>query len=87
MFLLWYFIILFSIQEDYQIKIILHKYIMNNFDSRRVEFLIEHKINPNKMKQWNKQQTDKLDNLITECGIPQHTTLQYIYYLIYYLTI
>ena len=48
---------------------------MNNFDSRRVEFLIAHQINPNKMKQWNKQQTDKLDNLITECGIPQHTTL------------
>ena len=34
---------------------------MNNFDSRRVKFLIEHQINPN-----------KLDNLITECGIP-HT--------------
>jgi hypothetical protein len=60
---------------------------MKNFDSRRVEFLIEHKINANKMKQWNKQQIDKLDNLITECGISQHTTLQYIYYLIYYLTI
>jgi len=60
---------------------------MNNFDSRRVEFLIEHQINPNKMKQWNKQQTDKLDNLITECDTPQHTTLQYIYYLIYYFTV
>ena len=47
---------------------------MKNFDSRRVEFLIEHKINVNVMKQWNKQQTDKLDNLIIE-------------YLIYYLTI
>ena len=58
---------------------------MNNFDSRRVEFLIEHQINPNKMKQWNEQKTDKLDNLITECDIPQNTTLQYIYYLIYYL--
>ena len=44
-------------------------------------------LNQSKMKQWNKQQTDKLDNLITECGISQHTTLQYIYYLIYYLTI
>ena len=87
MFSLWYFIILFSFQEDYQIKIMLSEYIMNNFDSRRVEFLIEHQINANEMKQCNKQQTAKLDNLLTECGIPQHTTLQYIYYLIYYLTI
>ena len=29
--------------------IILCKYIMKNFDSRRVEFLIEHKINANKI--------------------------------------
>jgi len=60
---------------------------MNNFDSRRVEFLIEHKINPNVMKQWGKTQTDKLDNLIYECDNPQHTTLQYMYYLMYYFTI
>jgi len=37
---------------------------MNNFDSRRVEFLIEHKINPKVMKEWGKTQTDKLDNTI-----------------------
>jgi len=60
---------------------------MNNFDSRRVEFLIEHKINPIVMRDWGKTQTDKLDNLIIECDTPQHTTLQYIYYLIYYFTV
>ena len=54
---------------------------MNNFDSRRVELLIEHKIDPKVMRDWGKTQTDKLDNLIIECDTLQHTTLQYIYFL------
>jgi hypothetical protein len=51
-----------------------------NFNSQRVQFLIEHKINPKVMKKWNLKQLKKLDNLIEECDIPQHTKYQWIYY-------
>ena len=60
------------------------KYIMINFNSNHIEFLIEHKINPKVMKKWNFKQLNKLDNLIKECEIPQHKTLKCMYYWMCY---
>ncbi len=57
---------------------------MKYFDSRRIAFLLEHGIDPCVMKKWNCNQVDRLDNLIKECQIAQHTTIQRMYYWINY---
>jgi hypothetical protein len=58
---------------------------MTNFNSYRVRFLIDHKINPKIMKIWDKERIDRLDNIINECGTKPITTYQVIYYYFYYI--
>jgi hypothetical protein len=57
---------------------------MKNFESRIVAFLIEHQINPSVIRTWNDTAKQRLDNLINECNIPEHSNAQHIYYWFLY---